>query len=85
MSSDITVGLTPDQYGQVHPEETPEMIKTKLAAFNDEVDKLPEEAKKDLLTAQQKCPQLLTDDFKLMFLRCEVFNADVSSVLLLSQ
>jgi hypothetical protein len=78
MSRDVTMGLTPDVYGQVHPEETPEMIQAKFVAFQTEVDKLSEEVKQDLLMAQQKCPHLLSDDFKLMFLRCEVFNADVS-------
>ena len=78
MSSDVTAGLTPDVYGQVHPEETEEMITQKMITFDEEVEKLPAASKKSILQAQEKCPDLLTKDFKLMFLRSEVFNADVS-------
>ena len=78
MSSDVTVGLTPDVYGQVHPEETDDMIAQKLRAFEEEVEKLPADTKKSIQQAQEKCPELLTKEFKLMFLRSEVFNADVS-------
>ena len=80
MSSDVTEGLTPDVYGQVHPVETDEMVARKLRAFQEELDKLPSDAKQSVLQAQEKCPNLLTDDFKLMFLRSVVFNVDVSYV-----
>lgn len=84
MSSDVTAGKTPDLYGQVHPDETDEMVAAKLQALDEQVAKLLlTDNKKDaslepLRQAQIKCPHLLTRDFKLMFLRCEVFNADVS-------
>lgn len=78
MSSDVTAGLTPDDYGQLHPEETEEMITRKMKAFEEEVEKLPANAKKSIVQAQEKCPDQLTKEFKLMFLRSEVFNADVS-------
>ena len=78
MSSDATEGLTPDQYGQLHPNETAELVESKLKAFEEEVKKLSDDDTKNLKEAQEKCPELLTDQFKLMFLRCEVFNADVS-------
>jgi len=76
MSSEATEGQVPDIYGQLHPVETPELIARKREELEAEIAKLAD--KKNLEEAQKKCPQLLTDDFKLMFLRCEVFNADVS-------
>lgn len=80
MSSAATMGQVPDIYGQVHPIETPELIAQKQAEFETELEKLATDSKKTLLQAQERCPELLTHDFKLMFLRCEVFNADVSTV-----
>lgn len=72
-------GATPDVYGQTHPEETPELIITKLKEFQDELGTLDADVTKSLRKAEEKCPDLLDDDFKLMFLRCEVFNVDVST------
>ena len=69
-----------DLYGQRHPIENDQLITSKLKEFEDEVDKIPEAEKGSLLQAQSKCPSLLVDDFKLMFLRCEIFNADVSKI-----
>ena len=82
MSSEATEGQVPDMYGQLHPVETLELIARKRQEFEAEIAKLPD--KKNLEEAQKKCPHLLTDDFKLIFLRCEVFNADVSSKCVLS-
>ena len=77
-SSEVTKGSKADVYGQFHPIETPDMISSKLAEFEREIKKLPEDVKKSLLEAEEKCPDLVTDKFKLIFLRSEVFNADVS-------
>ena len=47
--------------------------------MNTEIDKLSFLEKKDLLEAYEKCPEVSKSDaHKLMFLRCEQFNADVS-------
>lgn len=79
-SSDVTKGSKADVYGQYHPVETSDMISAKLEEFDREIKKLPEDTKASLLEAEEKCPDLVTDKFKLIFLRCEVFNADVSVI-----
>ena len=81
MSSQATAGQVPDVYGQVHPVETPELIQTKLAEFDNAVAELVRNEEKDntsLCRAVEKCPELLTKDFKLKFLRCEVFHVDLA-------
>jgi hypothetical protein len=78
MSSAATEGQVPDIYGQVHLNETPELIAQKQAEFETEIEKLAAHTKENLRQAEERCPELLTHNFKLMFLRCEVFNADVS-------
>lgn len=80
-SSDVTKGAKADIYGQFHPVETDDMIVEKLQKFEEEVKKLPEESIQSLLQAEEKCPDLVTEKFKLIFLRSEVFNADVSAVI----
>ena len=71
----------PDEYGQVHPHETPELIQSKLKEFEEELAKIDDETRASADQAKAKCADgMLTDDFKLMFLRCEIFNADVSDI-----
>jgi hypothetical protein len=70
----------PDQYGQVHPDETPELVRAKLQDLEGEIAKIPKEEKEAFEQAKVKCPGQLTEAFKLMFLRCELFIADVSVV-----
>jgi CRAL/TRIO domain len=81
-SSDDTTFLDdePDQYGQRHPVESPELLERKQQEFQFELDTIPDNVKKNVLLAQEKCPQLATDDtFKLMFLRTELFNAKLAA------
>ena len=70
-------GLVPDEYGQIHPNENPKLVKKKLADFDAEIEGMTAEKKCGLLKALQRCPDLLTDEFKLMFLRSEVFRVKV--------
>lgn len=80
-TSEATKDVEADIYGQLHPVESDALIVEKLQEFAEEVKKLPEETKQSLLQAEEKCPELVTDKFKLIFLRSEVFNADVSVTL----
>ncbi|CAB9525219.1 Transfer protein [Seminavis robusta] len=72
----------PDIYGQVHPVETPALLDEAIEEFDRQVLVLLEEEEEDntaktvvhLRQAQEKCPELLTRDFKLMFLRCDCFR-----------
>ena len=78
MTSKATEGQLPDAYGQLHPVETPQLVADCLRKFDEELVNLPSKDLKSVELAQENCPELLTDDFKLVFLRSEVFNADVS-------
>jgi CRAL/TRIO domain len=69
----------PDIYGQVHPVETPELIESKLAEFEEEVEKIPLGKRESLLLAQEKCPDQLTRAYKLKFLRADTFNAKLAA------
>ena len=80
MTSEATAGQIPDVYGQVHPEETIDFISKKRKELEFELEKIPAAEKTNLAQAQEKCPELLSDAFKLKFLRSEVFNADVSKL-----
>ena len=68
-------------YGQKpQPEETPEFVSRMHARLEEELEKLPDDLKAGWVRAKEKCPELVGEDHRLMFLRCEVFNADVSGL-----
>lgn len=78
MSNNEIAMSNEDIYGQRHPVENPDLIASKLQELNGELALLSSEQKLGWTQAQEKCdPSLVNDDFKLQFLRCEVFNADV--------
>ena len=66
-------------YGQrAQPEETPDFLSKSHAKLLKELDKLDEDTKNGWLQAKVKCPNLVGEEHRLMFLRCEVFNEEVS-------
>ena len=77
--SDEAVPAALSIYGQESPiEETPEVLATSHAALENELDKLPDEKKAGWLHAKEMCPELVNEEHRLMFLRCELFHAEVS-------
>ena len=74
----------PDQFGQQHPIETPEIIETKLRELHEQLEHKikPEKKKKVYEQAKMKCPELVTDQDLLLFLRCEAFRVNVSKILM---
>lgn len=69
----------PDLYGQKHAIETRELIQDSLILLEDEMWKLPEELQGILVRVSIECPEIFeSKQHRLMFLRCEQFNVDVS-------
>ena len=60
------------------PEETDSLINESLTRFNIILDTIDVDEKYGYLMAKEKCPDLCSDTFKLIFLRCEVFNVEKS-------
>lgn len=67
-----------DLYRQEHPVESEDLLLAKYEELEEELAKIPDDVKKVYLQAVEKCPDLVGQKEKLKFLRCEVFNADVS-------
>jgi hypothetical protein len=71
----------PDIYGQKHPIETIELIQDSLILLENEMWNLPEEDVTNALRASIECPEVFeSKEHRLMFLRCEQFNVDVSKL-----
>ena len=60
-------------------QETKELIEQSLVSFHEELARIGTSEKKDLLTAERKCPALLDDAFKLQFLRTDLFNPQLAA------
>ena len=71
------VADVPDLYGQTHVTETPEIVSKALQGLKHELIQMSEDDASCLKQAMERCPEQLTDDFKLMFLRCEAFDCKV--------
>jgi len=74
-----SVSTAPDIYGQSHPIETPALIAEGFANLERELGKIPMKDKTAYIRAAKECPDVVNDAHKLMFLRCEVFNADLAA------
>jgi hypothetical protein len=71
----------PDQYGQEHPIETPELISSSLSLLLVELANIRRSERQYLVEAEEKYPELAkSDEHRILFLRCEMFNVDVSIV-----
>jgi len=60
------------------PEETPALIEEKISEFDKTLAKIDPKKKIGCTLAQEKCPGLCEEDFKLVFLRCEVFQVKLA-------
>lgn len=71
---DFSFQYTPhdELYGQVIPKENPELISSKLKELDKELDNIGD--KTAWIMALEQCPHMCDEKFKLMFLRCEIFN-----------
>jgi hypothetical protein len=70
-----------DEFGQSHPRESKDLLTAKLKELDTEVSKI--DKRHALPQAERKCPDQV-ETFKLCFLCCEVFHANVSYCLRLS-
>lgn len=69
----------PDLYGQKHAIESAKCVNNSLRLLEKEIWKLDEERRRSLEMASVRCPGLYeSKEHRLLFLRCEQFNVDVS-------
>jgi len=68
-----------DIYGQVILKETSELISTNLEKLDEELERIPNAEKVAWALANERCPQFITKEFKLKFLRCEIFDATLAA------
>jgi CRAL/TRIO domain len=64
----------PDVYGQVHPIETEELLNKSLEEFEKQLRLIPSDISGAALMAEEMCPEIVSRDFKICFLRAEVFR-----------
>lgn len=71
----------PDQYGQEHPIETPELISSSLSLLVVELANIRRSDRQYLVEAEEKYPELAkSDEHRILFLRCEMFNVDLAAL-----
>ena len=71
----------PAVHGQRHPIESNMLIVHKLQYFETYSKRMDWANNNVAMTqAESQCPELLKDDFKLMFSRCECFDAKISMI-----
>ena len=69
----------PDLYGQRHAIETDKCVNDSLRLLEKELQKIPNVKRSGLEQASVICPEIYeSKEHRLLFLRCEQFNADVS-------
>jgi len=74
----------PDLYGQRHAIETDKCINDSLRLLEKELQKIPNVKRSGLEQASVICPEIYeSKEHRLLFLRCEQFNADVSAHILM--
>lgn len=70
----------PDLYGQRHAIETDKCVNDSLRLLEKELQKIPNVKRSGLEQASVICPEIYeSKEHRLLFLRCEQFNADVSA------
>lgn len=71
----MTSGLFKEIYGQKPAmPETTEIVKEGIVGMKAELEEIADSKKSAFKKASSKCPELLTDEFMLMFLRCDLFD-----------
>ena len=69
----------PDLYGQRHAIETDKCVNDSLRLLEKELKKIPNVKRSGLEQASVICPEIYeSKEHRMLFLRCEQFNADVS-------
>jgi hypothetical protein len=69
----------PDIYGQKHVIESSKTVNDSLRLLDKEIKKLPDDIRVGLDEAMIYCPEIAeSKEHRLLFLRCEQFNVDVS-------
>eukprot|EP00934_Nitzschia_sp_Nitz4_P002964 Nitzschia sp. Nitz4//scaffold256_size27904//18611//19552//NITZ4_008171-RA/size27904-augustus-gene-0.4-mRNA-1//1//CDS//3329544417//2954//frame0 len=65
-------------------EETSWFVQDKLNELQAQLDRIPEEKKTAYRMAMKLCPELVSEDDKIAFLRCELFQATLAATRLVS-